>query len=64
MLTVDKITEKFDFYKVESLFHLSLEDRVVIANLMKKCYKDGFVNGTTLRETEILETELTQNKKS
>lgn len=56
----EKVTDNFDFYSVKSLFHLRLEDRILIASLMKKCYKDGFTNGVLLCETAA--AELTQNK--
>jgi hypothetical protein len=37
-------------------FRLNFEDRVLISELIQKSYKEGFLNGITLRKDDLLPT--------
>lgn len=62
MVAGNKISDNFLFTSVQLLLPIDLEYRILISKLIQDSYKEGFLNGISIRKTENDETELTQNE--
>jgi len=49
----EKASEDYEFHRIQLLFHLSLEDRLLISELLKESYREGFLNGMSLKKETI-----------
>jgi hypothetical protein len=47
-------SEELEFYRIKLLFHLDLEDRILISKLIQESYKEGFLNGFALNHSNTV----------
>lgn len=57
----EQTSENYEFYRINQLFHLALEDRILISKLIQESYRDGMLNGLSLKKENNNNTNQNKN---